>query len=101
MSANRILTFLIMFLLISSANAFDQGENKSITDDNKLSDECSDLKIYPQNKIYEKIGVYECCFALAVIVQAEGYFSGSVPVECSEKEMDKIYEFCEKNDSCW
>ena len=66
-----------------------------------ISDECRDIKVHPENKIYEKIGVQECCFALAVIVHAEGYYSGNLPPECSGKEMDKIYKFCENNDSCW
>ena len=106
-----IFVFLILIILIvlSGGCLFyinTIGKTPTIITNKNFSNECKNLNgtAYSKaidNKIYNKIGVPECCFVVALIVDTEGYYSSEVPPECSGEVMDKIYKYCEKDNSCW
>lgn len=96
------LLVAIFIILLGIYFLTDKLPNDDLMDKNiQMSEACQKIKTYQGYTIYKKIGVPECCFEIALTVQAEGYYSGELPPECSGEVMNEIYQFCEENSSCW
>lgn len=91
--------FLAIFISIAAILVIQEGLNNIRTTE---SVKVGSNKTVSDKPLEELIGVSKKCIYVWQIITAEGFWPGEKEPECSQKDIDKVEEYCKDNtDTCY